>query len=135
MFGPLTKQELEQIRKRLPLHIQALKDKYPQCVYNTSEAWGAKPFSHGYIPESIDIYYSDNTRGSDISFIEGKLTVFKLNTPKDKDVIKVSIDDEWAYIQAGGKVLLDRLGEVILPDILLEHKALLEFSLTNLKEK
>ncbi len=135
MFGPLTKQELEQIRKRLPLHIQAYKDKYPQCVYNTSEAWGAKPFPHGYIPESIEIYYSDNPSGTDIAFQEGKLRKFKTTMSKDKDVIKVSIDDEWAYIQAGGKVLLDRLGEVILPDILLEHKALLEFSLTNLKER
>ncbi len=135
MFGPLTKQELEQIRKRLPLHIQAYKDKYPQCVYNTSEAWGAKPFPHGYIPESIDIYYADDPTGADIGFFEGKLTVLKLNTPKDKDVIKVSIDGEWAYIQAGGEVLLNRLGEVILPDILLEHKALLEFTLAHLEEE
>lgn len=132
-FGPLTERELEQIRRRLPKEIQAYKDKYPQCVYNVSEAWGASPFPHGHIPECIDIYYGDDPSGSDISFIEGKLTVFKLNIPKDKDVIKVSIDDEWAYIQAGGKVLLDRLGEVILPDMLLDQKALLEFTLSNLK--
>ncbi len=134
-FGPLTEQELAQIRKRLPLELQALKDKYPQCVYNTSEAWGASPFPHGYIPEEISIYYSDDTNGSDITYRDGKIAVFKLNKPKDKDVIKVSIDDEWAYIQAGGKVLLDRLGEVILPDILLDQKALLEFTLANLKER
>ncbi len=96
---------------------------------------GAKPFPHGYVPEEISIYYSDNTNGSDITFREGKIVVFKINSPKDKDVIKVSIDDEWAYIQVGGKVLLDRLGEVILPDILLEQKALLEFSLACLKDK
>ena len=132
-FGPLTERELAQIRKRLPLELQALKDKYPQCVYNVSEAWGASPFPHGYIPESVEIYYADDPSGADIGFFEGKLTVFKLNMPKDKDVIKVSIDCEWAYIQAGGKVLLDRLGEVILPDILLEQKALLEFTLANFK--
>ncbi len=135
MFGPLTERELAQIRRRLPRDIQAYKDKYPQCVYNTSEAWGASPFPHGYVPEEISIYYSDNTNGSDITFREGKIVVFKINSPKDKDVIKVSIDDEWAYIQVGGKVLLDRLGEVILPDILLEQKALLEFSLACLKDK
>ncbi|MDJ0534762.1 MAG: hypothetical protein QNJ70_20155 [Xenococcaceae cyanobacterium MO_207.B15] len=134
-FGPLGERELAQIRKRLPLEIQALKDKYPQCVYNTSEAWGASPFPHGYIPESISIYYSDNPGGTDIAFQDGKLRNFDLEPSKDKDVIKVSIDDEWAYIQAGGKVLLDRLGEVILPDILLDQKVLLEFSLANLKDR
>ena len=131
----LNKRELEQIRRRLPEDIQAYKDKYPQSVYNVSEAWGASPFPHGHIPECIDIYYADDPAGSDISFIEGKLTVFKLDKAKDKDVIKVSIDDEWAYIQVGGKVLLDRLGEVILPDILLDQKALLQFTLANLKER
>ncbi len=40
MFGPLTERELAQIRRRLPSDIQALKDKYPQAVNNTSEAWG-----------------------------------------------------------------------------------------------
>ena len=134
-FGPLTEQELAQIRKRLPLELQALKDKYPQCVYNVSEAWGASPFPHGYIPESIEIYYSDDPSGTDIAFQDGKLRNFDLEPSKDKDVIKVSIDDEWAYIQAGGKVLLDRLGEVILPDILLDQKALLEFTLANLQGK
>ncbi len=134
-FGPLSERELAQIRKRLPVEIQALKEKYPQCVYNVSEAWGASPFPHGYIPESIDIYYSDNATTPDIAFLDGKLRKFKTTPPKDKDVIKVSIDDEWAYIQAGGKVLLDRLGEVILPDILLDQKALLEFSLANLKKR
>ena len=54
---------------------------------------------------------------------------------KHQNKFKSIIDDEWAYIQVGGKVLLDRLGEVILPDILLEQKALLEFSLANLKER
>ena len=135
MFQPLTERELEQIRRRLPRDIQAYKDKYPQAVYNVSEAWGASPFPHGYIPESISIYYSDDPSGTDIAFQNGKLRNFDLEPSKDKDVIKVSIDDEWAYIQVGGKVLLDRLGEVILPDILLEQKALLEFSLANLKER
>ena len=135
MFGPLTKQELEQIRKRLPPRIQALKDKYPQAVYNVSEAWGLKPYPHGYIPESIDIYYADDPTGADISFFEGKLISFDLEPSKDKDVIKMSVDDEWAYIQVGGRVLLNRLGEVILPEMLLEQKTLLEFSLANLKRR
>ncbi len=135
MFQPLTERELEQIRRRLPTDIQAYKDKYPQAVYNVSEAWGASPFPHGYIPDEISIYYGDSPNGSDLTFRDGKIVVFKTNMPEDKDVIKVSIDDEWAYIQVGGKVLLDRLGEVILPDILLEQKILLEFSLANLKER
>ncbi len=131
----LNKRELEQIRRRLPEDIQAYKDKYPQSVYNVSEAWGASPFPHGHIPESIEIYYGDDPDTTDIAFLDGKLRKFKTTMPKDKDVIKVSIDDEWAYIQVGGKVLLDRLGEVILPDILLDEKVLLEFSLANLKDR
>ena len=134
---PLTERELAQIRRRLPRDIQALKDKYPQAVYNTSEAWGAKPFPHGYVPESISIFYTDDPsgRGPDISFYEGNLISFNLEPSKDNDVIKVSIDAEWAYIQVGRKVLLNRLGGVILPDILLEQKTLLEFSLSNLERR
>ncbi len=132
---PLTKQELEVIRKRLPPKIQAYKDKYPQAVYSVAEAWGLEPYPHGYVPESISIYYADDPRGADILFLNGELLSFRLTAPKDKDVIKVSIDDEWAYIQVGREVLLDRLGEVILPDILLEQKTLLEFSLANLQDR
>ena len=131
MSEKLTDYELQQIRKKLPPKIQALKDKYPQTVYNVSEAWGLKPLPHGYIAEQISIFYGDNPAGADISFFEGELIVFELNLPKDKNVIKMSIDADWAYIQVGKEVLLDRLGGVILPDILLEQGRLLEFTLAN----
>lgn len=129
---PLTEKELQRIKKVLPKQIQKFAKDYPQAVYNVAEAWNLKPYPHGHIPEEIAIYYADDPTGvgADIIFDYGKLSVFRVEPPKDRDVIKVSLDDEWAYIQIGKHVLLDRLGEVILPDMLLESRRLLNFSLS-----
>lgn len=133
---PLTEQELQRIKKVLPKQIQKFAKDYPQAVYNVAEAWKLKPYPHGHIPEEIAIYYADDPTGvgADIIFDNGKLVVFRVEPPKDKDVIKVSIDDEWAYIQVGSHVLLDRLGDIILPDMMLEQRRLLDFSLSFLNE-
>lgn len=133
---PLTEQEKRIIKRVLPKQIQRFVSEYPQAVYNVAEAWKLKPYSYGHIPEEIAIYYADDPTGigADIIFDNGKLVVFRVEPPKDKDVIKVSIDDEWAYIQVGSHVLLDRLGDIILPDMMLEQSKLLDFSLSFLDE-
>ncbi len=129
MTYQLSNYQLKQITKKLPPDIQAFKDKYPLSVYNVAEAWGLKPWPHGYIPEYIGIYYGDAPRGEDISFLDGKLRIFEVREPEEINVTKVSIDDEWAYIQIGKRVLLDRLGEVILPELLQEPQKILEILL------
>ena len=133
MTYKLSKNELQQITKRLPPDIQAFKDEYPMSVYNVSEAWGLEPLPHGYVPEDVTVYYDDSPRGGDIIFLDGELDVFKLREPEKKNVTKISVDDEWAYIQVGNTVLLDRLGEAILPDLLLEPQKLLSFVLAQSK--
>ncbi|WP_237088475.1 hypothetical protein [Nostoc sp. PCC 7120 = FACHB-418] len=37
----------------------------------------------------------------------------------------MQIDDQWAYIQIEGQEILNRLGGVILPDVVIEPTALL----------
>ena len=128
MTYQLSEYELQQITK-LPPDIQALKDKYPLTVYNVAEAWGLKPLPHGYVPEYIGIYYGDDPRGEDVCFINGKLEDFEMREPEEVNVTKVSIDDEWAYIQVGKRVLLDRLGEAILPELFQEPQKILEILL------
>ncbi len=128
----LTKYKLEQIRKKLPPSIQFLKDEYPQTTYNISEAWDLEPLPDGYVPDYIGVFYGDDARGSHICLSFGELLPLKLTPPPDKDVVKVSIDDEWAYIQIKDKVLLDRLGGVVLPDLFLDTQKLLDLSLAHL---
>lgn len=130
MAKKLSERKLKQIAK-LPKEIQAWKDKYPNAVYNVSEAWDVPPLPEGHIPEDIAIYYADETMGSDILIYQGVLHNFELDPPKDKKVIKMAVDDDWAYIQVERTVLLDRLGGVVLPDILTRQDKLLEFTLNN----
>ncbi|RUR72657.1 hypothetical protein DSM107007_56710 [Nostoc sp. PCC 7120 = FACHB-418] len=58
--------------------------------------------------------------------VNGELEDYRLD---DLDLntksIAVQIDDQWAYIQIEGQEILNRLGGVILPDVVIEPTALL----------
>ncbi len=43
------------------------------------------------------------------------------NTPS----VAVQIDDQWAYIQIEGREILNRLGGVVLPDVIVKPSLLL----------
>jgi hypothetical protein len=129
MAYELCEHDLQKIAQ-LPLWIQQLKDKYPLAVYNTSDAYYLNPLPAGYRPEEVEVYYGDDYEGSDL-YIEGtELIDFNLETPSDPSVIQLRIDGDWAYIQVGGQVILDRLKGVILPEIVMNHEALLRSILT-----
>jgi hypothetical protein len=125
--------ELEQLAK-LPPEIAALASYYPTDIMNAAEFWHEPPFPENYIPSLIEVYYGD-TASSDIFILNGELRDYQIrNFDKSTPSIAVQIDDQWAYIQVEGKEILNRLGGVILPDVIVEPSILFS-SLSRTKEE
>jgi len=116
--------DLKRITK-LPAWIQALKDKYPVSVVNTADTWEEQPLLEDYIPKEVEIFYGDDVDDSDLFIRDGKLYSFSLREPVNANVIQVLIDGNWAYIQVEGRIFLDRLGGVILPEVVVNPEAIL----------
>jgi len=116
--------DLQRIIK-LPTWIQELKDKYPVSVVNTADTWEQQPLLVDYIPREIEVFYGDDVDDSDLFIRDGKLYSFSLREPVDANVIQVLIDGNWAYIQVEGQIVLDRLGGVILPEVVVNPEAIL----------
>ncbi|MDJ0717210.1 MAG: hypothetical protein QNJ54_23835 [Prochloraceae cyanobacterium] len=127
---------------KLPDWIQDLKDKYPNTIINTARDWCTPPIPSGFIPERISFFYGDIPKGCDLVIYRGVIDSFCPSEPEDSEVIMVRIcGDErpepfkqhwegWAYIQAGGHVLLDKIGmeldgRGILPRVMLDSEVFL----------
>ncbi|WP_250126338.1 hypothetical protein [Chroococcidiopsis sp. CCMEE 29] len=124
MAYEFSESDLQRIIK-LPAWIQTLKDKYPVSVVNTADTWEEQPLPEDYIPKEVEIFYGDDVDDSDLFIRDGKLYFFSLREPVDANVIQVLIDGNWAYIQVECRVILDRLGGVILPDVVVNPEAIL----------
>ncbi|MFN6572021.1 hypothetical protein [Dendronalium sp. ChiSLP03b] len=123
---PLSDYQLQVISK-LPLEIAALADKYPSDIFNAAEYCDRPPFPDGYIPHFIEIYYREDADNSDVLIIDGVIKDYKISDEahtKDQ-FIGMQIDDEWAYIQIEGRVILNRLGGLILPNVLADSATLI----------
>lgn len=122
---PLSDYE-RQIISKLPPDIAALADKYPSDIFNAAEYYECPPFPDGYIPHSIEIYYQEDADNSNVFIVDGILKDYKIDNLDEKSqFIGVQIDDEWGYIQIEGKEILNRLGSVILPDVILQPTVLI----------
>jgi hypothetical protein len=123
MAYEFSESDLQRIIK-LPAWIQALKDKYPVSVVNTADTWEEQPLPEDYIPKEVEIFYGDDVDDSDLFIRDGKLYSFSLREPVDSNVIQVLIDGNWAYIQVENCIILDRLGGVILPEVVVNPEAI-----------
>lgn len=116
----LSPYEIREIDQKLPTHLAALKTKYPCAVFNAADTQELPPLPE-YKPESLEIYYGDEDNPEDlpnISFKNGELDFLHLTEScVNNPVIQVSVDGEWAYIEVEQQILLDRLGEVELPEL------------------
>lgn len=120
-----TEYELQQLAK-LPAGIAALAEKYPVDIVSAAEYWDMPPLPEGYVPDNIEIYYDDHYQPY-LSIECGKLTSFQLREPgNEPTTVVVMLDHNWAYAQIEGRVILDRLGGVVLPDVLLNPVSLLQ---------
>ncbi len=129
----LSPHQIEEIESKLPPQYAALKDKYPVAISNAAESWDIPSIPSGYVPQLIEIYYEDEADDSTIFIKNGQLVSIRLeNTVKDPTVIMMEIDDQWAYIQLEGRIILDRRGGAILPDVVVNPSVLLSTILLNL---
>lgn len=122
--------EIEEINTKLPPQFAALKDKYPQTISNIARYWELPPYPPGYIPEDIDIYYvDDNFIDSAIAIEKGNLKFVQLeHTVVDPSLIYLAIESDPAYVQIEGKVIFNRLGGAVLPEVAIN----LEFMLRSI---
>ncbi|BAZ02850.1 hypothetical protein NIES37_68630 [Tolypothrix tenuis PCC 7101] len=114
-----------QLLSKLPLDIAALVKNYRTDIINAAEFWDEPPLTVNHVPEFIEIYYGD-AESPHIFIVNGELQDYNVtNLPDNTKSISVLIDDQWAYVQIEGQVILNRLGGVILPDVLVSPSSLI----------
>jgi hypothetical protein len=114
-----------QLLSKLPLDIAALVNSYRTDILNAAEFWDEPSFPEGYQPKLIEIYYGDS-ESPHIFIQDGKLKDYNVsNLPDNAKSISVLIDDQWSYIQIEGNEILNRLGGVVLPDVLVNASSLM----------
>ncbi|MEM9152388.1 MAG: hypothetical protein AAGB19_18290 [Cyanobacteria bacterium P01_F01_bin.3] len=115
----LSDYDLKLVRDRLPDTVACLYRKYPQTLLNAAVASIEPPLCEGYIPGEIYVYFSEYQDESSIAIIDGVLEKYDVsNIPENPCVIEVDIDGRPAYIQLDGRITLDRLGGVVLPEMI-----------------
>ncbi|MBE9035194.1 hypothetical protein [aff. Roholtiella sp. LEGE 12411] len=90
---------------------------YPSATINAEDFKNHPPLPEGYQPKEIEIYYGENAPDSVYHWKDGKWIRVNYDNMESEDVIQILVDDQWVFIQAGGQVLLDRVGEIELPPI------------------
>ena len=90
---------------------------YPNAVVNAKSGAMHPPLSAKYQAREIEFYIGDASGDSVCHFKDGKLLYLNIENAKNEPVYQVLIDNSWAYIEADGKILLDRLNGFILPQI------------------
>ncbi|NBD15518.1 MAG: hypothetical protein GVY04_05035 [Cyanobacteria bacterium] len=127
MASQMSEADLAKAREKLPPSFLGFKDQYPVSLTNAVDEWDTPPYPEGYIPHSVDVYFQEDALGPDLIIEAGKLKSLNFDAWADSpDVIVVEIDDQFAYIQLEGRVILDRLGGVVLPDVFVDPELLLK---------
>lgn len=116
----LSSYEKQIIAQNLSPQLAELKAKYPCAVFNAADCQDLPPLP-AYKPASFDMYFGDEDNPEElpnISFKDGQLDYLHLTEDcVNNPVIQIEIDANWAYIEIEKKILLDRLGNVVLPRI------------------
>ena len=90
---------------------------YPNATLNAEDYINTPPFPPGYQAKEIEVYLGDVCEDSAYHYRHGKWFDINLENITDESVVQILIDGQWAFIQAGNEVLLDRMGGVELPEI------------------
>ncbi len=126
MAYKLSPGQIKEIDSKLPPYFAALRDKYPVAIANAAEYYDAPPFPESYVPEFIEVYYAEESDSAGILAWNGTVSVDLNNYKPASDVLMKQIDGQWAYIQVGSLVLLDRAGGVVLPPIVEKSNFMLD---------
>lgn len=124
MARALTSSQQQFIEQTLPPEIAVLCDRYPNTIYEAASVWHYPELPVGYLPNLIEVYYSneDGSDAPDLIIEQGHLTGVRLPTDDATcDVIQIEVDGQWAFIQIGSQIVLDRVsGRVVFPEVLLD---------------
>lgn len=133
---PLTPFEEELIAQaQIPLEFQQLKEKHPVAVLRLAEGWGTDPLPTGYEPKAVAIYY-DGSEDEDWLFVNGTpKRINWQNSPTEPSSIVLEIDALPRYVEIEGKVVLNTLGGVILPDAVFDVSVQAELLLAMLQQQ
>jgi hypothetical protein len=101
--------------RELPPSIQELAQKYPLTIASLSKVYWSPHFQYGYSPRSIEVFFGEKSNSPGVWFFEGKLKIYDLSSPLDKDVIRVFFDRQLAYVQIEGLPIFDRIGGTVIP--------------------
>ena len=104
------------IISRLPQELAQLRHKYPNAVWNAADCWNDAPLPANYKPNRIEIYYADKADRPHIHFENDQVQY--INLPADvrqSPVIQVWVDGECRYVEVEKQVILNKLGDVQLP--------------------
>lgn len=128
--------QIVEIDSKLPPQFAALKDKYPQTINNVAEFWEYPAYPTGHVPKYIDIFYNDDDFFTPAIEIEnGNLRRVELeDSVTDPTLIYMAVDEEAAFVQIEGQVILNRLEGVILPDVAVNPETLLKSILNGLSK-
>jgi hypothetical protein len=124
------------IFKILPWRYLKYLGTYPVCLEQMAQAYRKPNLPAGYVPDEILIYYTESEDDNpDVIIEKGELKFVRV---RDEDEIEnvtiVVIDDHCAYGQIHGQVILNRLGGAVLPNVLVDHKLMLNTILENLPQ-
>jgi hypothetical protein len=122
---PLSDDDWQRITAKFPPDIAVLAHNYPCEIYNALEALDNEPLPNNYIPQAIDVY-NDVDEEAIFQVWEGKLERYVPTERKNAAAIQVGIDGNWVYIEIEGRVILDKLGGVILPFVNVTESLVLE---------
>ena len=113
---PLLPDEVAFIQSKLSLEFALLRHKYPNAVWNAADCWDDAPLPANYKPNRIEIYYADSADTPHIHFENDQVQY--INLPPNagqSQVIQVWIDGNCKYVEVEGQIILNKLGDVQLP--------------------
>ena len=90
---------------------------YFNAASNADEYINAPPFAIGYKAKEIEVFFGDSPIDSTYHYRDGKWFSINLENIEEEPIIQILIDSQWAFIQVEDKVLLDRIGEIELPNL------------------
>ncbi len=121
MVYQLSATQIQDIERKLPPQLAALRKQYPVTISLLADYYHAPPFPQGYKPKLIEIYFDELADGPGIIYQHERGLTFDFDfyNPNSATFF-MDLDHEVAYIRLNSVVLLNRSEGIVLPDILPE---------------
>lgn len=116
----------QQLIDKLPSQIAALIDKYFFEIMNVADNWENPCLPDNYVPNEIELYTSEDLENPIISISNGVLERYTF--PKEGNNCLTStlmFDGEFVYIEIEGKEVLNKMGNVPFPEMIINPVSLI----------